>query len=313
MSILQNGKWQAKNALAETEGGKFKRPESDFRHWIGDERFPAESDRYHLYISHACPWSHRTTIFRALKGLEDIISLGVVRAHMGENGWEFGEEPDPLTGAHAMHEVYTKADANYTGRVTVPVLWDKKQQTIVNNESSDIIRMFNSAFAAFAPDAPDYYPQSLRAEIDAVNDMVYTHVNNGVYKCGFASTQEAYAEAFHALFGALDKLETLLGQQRYLVGNHITEADWRLFVTLVRFDAVYVGHFKCNRQRMGDYPHLSGYLRELYQLPGVSGTVHMDHIKTHYYTSHPHINPQGIVPLGPKLDFTAPHGREMIT
>jgi len=296
----------------------FVRAQARFRNWItpdgaagpsGEGSFTAEAGRYHLYVSYACPWAHRTLIFRALKGLSDIIGVTVVDPLMMENGWELPEGEGPVSGARYVYDIYTTADPAYTGRATVPVLWDKKEQTIVSNESSEIIRMFNSAFDGIGAIAGDFYPADLRAEIDAVNDLVYANVNNGVYKCDFAKTQKAYEEAFGDLFAALDELEARLGRSRYLVGNRITEADWRLFTTLVRFDAVYFGHFKCNLRRIADYPNLAGYLRDLYQTPGVADTVNMGHIKRHYYASHRSINPSGIVPLGPDLDFTEPHGR----
>jgi putative glutathione S-transferase len=296
------------------------RKESSFRDLVtadGSSGFKAEPDRYHLYVSLACPWAHRTLIFRRLKKLEDVISLSVVDPLMAEQGWAFSEGPgciqDTVNGARYLHQVYTAARPDYTGRVTVPVLWDKDEGTIVNNESSEIIRMLNSEFDAFAGRDLDLYPPDLRSEIDAVNGRVYDNVNNGVYKCGFATTQEAYEEAFVALFTTLDMLEERLGRQRYLVGPNITEADWRFFTTLVRFDAVYVGHFKCNLRRIADYPNLSNYLRDLYQVPGVAETVNFDHIKRHYYQSHKTINPTGIVPMGPELDLFAPHGREALS
>ncbi len=256
----------------------------------------------------ACPWAHRTLIFRKLKKLEDMISVSVVDPLMLEEGWTFAE-PDPINGAKRLYEVYLAADPTYTGRVTVPVLWDKKRKTIVSNESTEIIRMFNSAFDGVGAAKGDFYPEALRQEIDAINAEIYDKVNNGVYKAGFATTQQIYEQAFDTLFSTLDALEEKLSHQRYLVGNSLTEADWRLFITLVRFDAVYVGHFKCNLRRIADYPHLSNYLRELYQVPGVAETVNMDHIKTHYYGSHKTINPTGVIPKGPELDFMRPHDR----
>jgi putative glutathione S-transferase len=269
--------------------------------------------RYHLYVSLACPWAHRTLIFRALKGLDNAISVSIVDPLMLEDGWAFSDfpgcVPDTVNHARYLREVYAKADSRYSGRVTVPVLWDRETGTIVNNESSEIVRMLNSEFEDIARLHEDYYPQPLRAEIDAVNQLVYKNINNGVYRCGFATTQEAYDGAFDALFSALDELEARLDRSRYLVGDRITEADWRLFPTLVRFDAVYYGHFKCNLRRIGDYPNLSNYLRDLYQVPGIAETVDMSHIKRHYYASHRHINPTGIVPKGPQIDFSAPHDR----
>jgi len=287
---------------------------------MGEGGFPAESGRYHLYVSLACPWAHRALIFRKLKGLEDAIGVSVVHPHMLGNGWEYADEisddlhgfkgtGDPVNGARYHHQLYTMVDPHYTGRVTVPLLWDRERRTIVSNESADIVRMFNSAFAGVAGNDEDFYPASLRETIEAVNEPIYHHVNNGVYKAGFATTQPAYEEAFDALFAQLDRLEARLGEQRYLCGERITEADWRLFTTLIRFDAVYVGHFKCNRQRIADFPNLSGYLRELYQWPGVRETVDFTHIKHHYYYSHETINPTRIVPRGPELDLERPHGR----
>jgi putative glutathione S-transferase len=276
--------------------------------------FKAEAGRYHLYVALACPWAHRTLIFRELKKLQSLISVSIVDPLMLENGWEFkdrdGGTVDHLFGAKAMWEIYTKADPHYSGRVTVPVLWDIKTGTIVNNESSEIIRMFNSAFDGLTGSTADYYPEALRSEIDAINDIVYDTVNNGVYKSGFATTQDAYDEHVAKLFETLDSLDACLGKSRYLVGETLTEADWRLFTTLVRFDAVYVGHFKCNIRRIEDYGNLPGYLRELYQISGVRQTVNMAHIKQHYYASHKTINPTGIVPMGPDLDFERPHGRD---
>jgi len=320
MGLLVDGQWQDEWYDTKATGGRFVRKESSFRDHVradGSTRFAPEAGRYHLYVSLACPWAHRTLIFRALKKLEAAISISIVDPFMGAQGWAFGSDggseagciPDTVNGARHLHEVYTKADSSYTGRVTVPVLWDRVHGTIVNNESSEIIRMLNSEFDAIGDASVDLYPEALRAEIDAINDFVYPRVNNGVYRCGFATTQEAYEEAFAELFGALDELEARLGERRYLVGERITEADWRLFTTLVRFDAVYVGHFKCNLRRIADYPHLSGYLRELHQVPGVAETVDFTHIKRHYYESHRTINPTGVVPLGPELDLTAPHGR----
>ncbi len=324
MGMLVDGDWKDVWYNTKETKGRFKRSESQFRNWItadgsagpsGSDGFAAESGRYHLYVSHACPWAHRTVIFRRLKGLEPHISVSVVDYFMGEHGWEFGDRPggtpDTVNGVSKLWQVYTKADPGYTGRVTVPVLWDKERNTIVCNESSEIIRMFNSAFDGIegVRDDLDYYPEDLRGEIDAINEPIYNNVNNGVYKCGFATTQEAYEEAFDALFGELDKIEARLANQRYLAGDRLTEADWRLFTTLVRFDPVYVGHFKCNRQRIADFPALSGYLRELYQRPGIAETVNMTHIKNHYYMSHESINPTRIVPKGPDIDLTAPHGR----
>ena len=298
------------------------RNSSQFRNWItpdgtagptGSSGFKAEAGRYHLYVSLACPWAHRTLIFRVLKGLEDKISISVVHWYMAEDGWTFetgdGVIPDVVNGANFLHQVYTKSKPEYSGRVTVPVLWDKKQGTIVSNESSEIIRMFNSAFDGVGATGGDYYPNVLRTQIDELNDRIYDTLNNGVYRCGFATTQAAYEAAVMPLFDTLDWLESLLAKARYLTGNLITEADWRLFTTLIRFDAVYVGHFKCNLRRIIDYPNLSNYLRDLYQKPGVAKTVNMQHIKGHYYSSHATINPSGVVPTGPDIDFTQTHNR----
>ena len=308
---------------AKLKSGEFVRNQSTFRNWVtpdgeagpsGSGGFAAVPGRYHLYVSHACPWAHRTMIFRALKGLQDMISVSVVHPVMPAESWVFGEypgaTPDQVNGARYLYENYRLANPDFDGLVTVPVLWDKQQETIVNNESSEIIRMLNSAFAAFTGETPDYYPESLRAEIDAVNDLVYENINNGVYRCGFATAQAAYDRAFTRLFDTLDDLEQRLASQRYLVGEQITEADWRLFTTLVRFDSVYYSHFKTNQRRLVDYPNLWAYTRELYQVPGVAETVNMDHIKTHYFASHRSINPNGIVPRGPEIDFTAAHGRD---
>jgi putative glutathione S-transferase len=308
MGLLVDGKWHDEWYDTESSGGRFVRSEARFRNAVSDADFPAEAGRYHLYVSLACPWAHRTLIFRRLKGLEDIIPVTVVSPDMLENGWQFNA-PEPLYGFGFLHQMYTKAGPNYSGRVTVPVLWDKKQETIVSNESAEIIRMFNSAFDELTGNRLDFYPAGLRDEITEINAYVYEHVNNGVYRCGFATTQVAYNEAYEALFSALDELEARLSKQRYLVGSQITEADWRLFSTLIRFDAVYVGHFKCNRNRIADMPSLSNYLRDLYQHPGVAQTVNFDHIKRHYYFSHESINPTRIVPKGPELDFDAPHER----
>jgi putative glutathione S-transferase len=323
MGLLVDGKWQDRWYDTASTGGKFVRKEAQFRNWVtpdgapgptGEGGFEAAAGRYHLYVSYACPWAHRTLIFRRLKGLEDAISVSVVHWYMAEDGWTFAPGPgvvaDPINGAPFMRDVYTAADPHYTGRVTVPVLWDKERNTIVSNESSEIIRMLNSAFDGIGATPGDYYPEALREEIDAINERVYGDVNNGVYKSGFATTQAAYEEAVTTLFGTLDWLEERLGGQRYLVGDQITEADWRLFTTLLRFDPVYVGHFKCNIRRIGDYPNLWGYTRDLYQQPGVADTVHMDHIKGHYYESHDTINPTRVVPVGPEIDFMAPHDRD---
>ncbi len=326
MGLLVDGTWQDRWYDTASSGGRFKRQVSQFRNFVtpdgapgpsGDGGFPAEAGRYHLYVSLACPWAHRTLIFRRLKGLEDAIGVSVVHPLMKEHGWTFGSDfpaatGDRLHGLDKLYEVYLKADPGYTGRVTVPLLWDKTQDRAVSNESSEIIRMFNSAFDGAGAAEGDYYPEALREEIDAVNARVYDDVNNGVYKTGFATTQEAYEEAFDTLFNALDWLEARLSRQRYLVGDRLTEADWRLYTTLVRFDPVYVGHFKCNLRRIADYPALSGYLRELYQVPAARETTDFAHIKTHYYASHATINPTGVVPKGPELDLEAPHGRDRL-
>ena len=323
MGLLVDGQWQDKWYDTKSTGGRFKRDISRFRSWItpngeagptGASGFRAEAGRYHLYVSYACPWAHRTLIFRKLKGLEDMISLSVVHWYMVGNGWTFadgdGVVADPIHDADYMYQVYQAADASYTGRVTVPVLWDRKKGTIVSNESADIIRMFNSAFDGIGATEGDYYPEPLRDAIDEINARVYKTVNNGVYKAGFATTQEAYEEAVEPLFESLEWLDDRLSRRRYLMGDRITEADWRLFTTLLRFDPVYVGHFKCNRRRIVDFENLWPYVRDLYQVPGVAGTVHMDHIKSHYYASHDTINPTRIVPVGPDIDFSEPHGRE---
>lgn len=318
MGLLVDGKWVDQWYDTKKSGGKFVRQASQFTNFIApNSEFEAESDRYHLYVSLACPWAHRTLILRKLKGLEEHISVSVVHPDMLGQGWEFAVEDNPyaaatedhLFGARFMHEIYTRAISDITTRVTVPVLWDKKTHQIVNNESSQIVRIFNSAFNELTDNHQDFYPQALRSDIDEINDYVYDGINNGVYKAGFATTQEAYEEAVTALFESLDRVEDILSQQRYLAGTQITEADWRLFTTLVRFDAVYVGHFKCNIRRIEDYPHLSNYLRELYQYPGVAETVNMDHIKRHYYFSHKHINPTQVVPNGPELKLDRPFNR----
>ena len=318
MGLLIDGVWHDKGYDTKSTGGRFVRQESRFRDRItadGSSGFKAEPGRYHLYVCYACPWAHRTLIVRALKGLQDVVSVSPVHWYMGGNGWQFTEDyPDPVNGARYLHEVYTKAKPDYTGRVTVPALWDRERGTIVNNESAELIRMLNSEFDAFAgrPEL-DLYPADLRAEIDEVNARVYETVNNGVYRAGFATSQEAYEEAFDALFETLDRLEARLSRQRYLAGSRFTEADIRLFTTLLRFDPVYVGHFKCNKRRIVDYPNLWGFTREIYQMPAVRETVNMAHIKNHYYVSHKTVNPTGIVPKGPEIDFDAPHGRDALT
>ena len=322
MGLLIDGKWQDKWYDTKQSKGEFVRQAAKFRNWItpdgspgpsGEGGFKAEADRYHLYVSLACPWAHRTVIFRKLKGLEDIVGLTIVHPHMLENGWEIrddaGNSIDPLHGRQFLHQVYTSVVPDMTGRVTVPVLWDKHTNTIVSNESSEIIRMFNSAFNEVTGNTDDYYPEDLRSEIDEVNDRVYHTVNNGVYLNGFATTQDAYEKAFAELFDSLDWLEERLSRGRYLFGDRLTEADWRLFTTLIRFDSVYHGHFKTNKKRIEDYPNLAGYLRDLYQHPGVAETVDLEHIKQHYYVSQTTINPTQVVPAGPEIDYTSAHGR----
>jgi glutathionyl-hydroquinone reductase len=322
MGVLIDGAWHENAHDARINGGRFVRSETQFRDWItrdgkpapGRERgFKAEPGRYHLYVSLACPWAHRTLIFRKLKKLENIISVSVVHHFLGKDGWTFvaqeGGTGDHLYGLEFLREIYLKADPLYSGRVTVPVLWDRKGETIVNNESAEIIRMLNSAFNEWGDASLDFYPEPLCGEIDKLNDLIYATVNNGVYRAGFATTQEAYEEAFGELFATLDRLEDRLSHQRYLAGDRITESDWRLFTTLVRFDPVYYSHFKCNLRRIADYPSLSNYLRDLYQVPGVAGTVDIPHVKKHYYGSHETINPTRIVPVGPEIDYAAPHDR----
>ena len=325
MGLLQEGKWVDQWYDTKSTGGRFQRTTAQFRNWItedgtagptGNGGFNAEQGRYHLYVSSACPWAHRTVIFRTLKGLEPMISISIVHWYMVDQGWTFepadGVIPDTINDAKFLHEIYTRASQNYSGRVTVPVLWDKKNETIVSNESSEIIRMFNSVFDHAGATYGDYYPQELRQEIDTLNDRIYSTLNNGVYRCGFATTQEAYDEAVIPLFDTLDWLEGILSSKRYLTGNRITEADWRLFTTLIRFDPVYVGHFKCNIRRIIDYPNLSNYLRDLYQKPGIADTVNMEHIKNHYYASHETINPSRLVPNGPDLNYHETHNRKNI-
>jgi len=325
MGLLINGRWHDQWYDTRQSDGRFIREDSQFRNWVtadgrpgpsGTGGFAAEDGRYHLYVSLACPWAHRTLIFRVLKGLEDVISVSIVHPHMLEHGWVYstadGATVDSVNGCTYHWQLYTKAQPDYSGRATVPVLWDKKTGTIVSNESSEIIRMFNDAFAALGDDSHDYYPSPLRDEIDRINALVYDTINNGVYRCGFATSQQAYEEAFEALFTTLDSLEERLSRQRYLLGAILTEADWRLFTTLVRFDVVYVGHFKCNLHRIADYPNLSHYLRELYQIPDIAGTVDFEHIKQHYYYSHTSINPTRIVPVGPWFNLEAAHDRERL-
>ena len=320
MGLLVDGVWQQEGLR--TKDGHFIRPTSSFRNWVtpdgsagasGKGGFPAEAGRYHLYVSLACPWAHRTIIFRKLKNLENVISMSVVSPDMMENGWTFhkdeGSTGDTVNGKDKLSEIYVMAEPKYTGRVSVPVLWDKKTNTIVSNESPEIIRMLNSAFDAFTNSRADFYPEPLRAEIDRINDLVYPNINNGVYRTGFATSQAAYETAFRGVFDTLDELDQILSQQRYVAGNVITEADWRLFCTLIRFDAVYYGHFKCNWRHIYEYPQLSNYVRDLYQVPGVAETVSLEQIKRHYYNSQRHVNPFGIVPVGPQLDFAAKHDR----
>lgn len=329
MGLLVDGQWHDQWYDTDKSGGRFVREDAQFRSWVtadgaagptGDAGFKAESGRYHLFVSMACPWAHRTLIFRHLKGLDEHIGVSTVHPDMLSNGWQYSgpelDSPTPvgdtLFGLDFHYQLYLKAKSDYSGRVTVPTLWDRKTDTIVSNESAEIIRMFNSAFNELTGDTQDFYPEALQSEIDAINERVYHTVNNGVYKSGFATTQSAYEEAVTDLFDSLDWLDDLLSERRYLAGSQITEADWRLFTTLVRFDAVYVGHFKCNLRRIADYPHLSGYLRELYQQPGIASTVDMTHIKRHYYYSHDTINPTRIVPKGPVLNLDAPHGRDRL-
>ncbi|WP_296063341.1 glutathione S-transferase family protein [uncultured Amphritea sp.] len=325
MGLLIDGKWQDRWYETKNSKGEFVREQAGFRNWVtadgspgpsGEGGFKAEPGRYHLYVSLACPWAHRTLIFRKLKGLEELITVSVVSPHMLEQGWSFdtktGSTGDHLYDSEFMHQIYTRVQQDYTGRVTVPVLWDKQQQTIVSNESSEIIRMFNSAFSELTGNECDLWPEVLREEIEALNSWIYDTVNNGVYRSGFATTQEAYEHNVKDLFASLDRVEDILSRNRYLAGDALTEADWRLFTTLIRFDAVYHGHFKCNLRQLREYPNISGYIRELYQIEGVAETVNMHHIKQHYYYSHHMINPTRVVPLGPLQDFDAPHGREAV-
>ncbi len=322
MGLLIEGRWHDQWYDTKKNKGEFVRSESQFRHWVtadgrpgpsGVGEFEAKAGRYHLFVSLACPWAHRTLILRQLKGLQRLIGVTRVKPLMLENGWELRDDADltsPVKGLTYLYELYLRAKADYSGRVTVPVLWDCEQETIVSNESAEIIRMFNSSFNGLVPETTDYYPTADRPEIERLNQMIYQGVNNAVYRAGFATTTAAYEAAYDELFDTLDRLEELLGDRRYLVGSHTTEADWRLFTTLIRFDAVYVGHFKTNRQRIEDYTNLSSYLRDLYQHPGVAETVDFDEIKTHYYGSHKQINPTGIVPKGPLLDYLRPHNRQ---
>jgi glutathionyl-hydroquinone reductase len=317
--MFVNGEWKTERQWKNTDG-RFVRSKTSFRDWVsadGSSGFEAESGRYHLYVAWACPWAHRTAIMRTLKGLEGTVGLSAVGSFMGEDGWAFYEEPgvipDKVNGAYFLREVYAKADPDYTGRVTTPILWDRETETIVNNESREIIRMLDTEFGDFATTDAHFFPEDLRDEIDATIDAIYEPVNNGVYRAGFATTQEAYEEAVTELFDALNHWEEVLSSRRYLCGDRLTEADWCLFPTLVRFDAVYHGHFKCNLRRIVDYPNLWGYLKDLYQRPGVAETVDMDHIQKHYYVSHESINPTRIVPKGPILDFTEAHDRERLS
>ena len=326
MGLLIDGKWSTAWHDTSRTSGHFVRETARYRNWItadgsagpsGEGGFAAESGRYHLYVSHACPWAHRTLVFRLLKDLTDHISVSVVHPLMLENGWSFAHDPDgaagdDLFGYDFLHQVYTRCQADASGRVTVPVLWDRQRDCIVSNESSEIIRMFNSAFDSITGNIDDYWPEAMRADIETVNSDIYTNINDGVYRTGFATTQAAYEESVSRLFDALDRMESRLSDRRYLMGDRLTEADWRFFATLVRFDPVYVGHFKCNIRRIADYPALSGYLRDLYQMPGIADTVVMRHIKQHYYGSHLTINPTGIVPGGPTLEYDAPHGRDAL-
>ncbi len=316
MGLLVDGIWHDQWYDTTSAGGRFVRQESAFRSRVaadGSTPFKPASGRYHLYVSYACPWAHRTLIYRALKGLDEHISVSVVNPLMMKHGWTFddwaGVVPDPISNATYLHQIYTRAQQDYTGRVTVPILWDRETNTIVSNESAEIIRFFDREFDVLGTKGPHFYPPELETEIDTINEFVYTRINNGVYRAGFATTQEAYDEAVSDLFTALDEIENRLCHRRFLLGDSVTEADWRLFTTMVRFDAVYVGHFKCNVRRLVDYPNLWGWTRELYQMPGVAATVDLDHIKSHYYRSHDSINPSGVVPTGPMIDFNEAHGR----
>jgi len=311
MGLLIEGQWKNDWYDTEATGGEFVRQDSQFLHQIGEPDFEAEAGRYHLFVSLACPWAHRTLIFRKLKGLEHIVGVTIVDPRMLEHGWVFSDvsRDNPIDGIDYLHQLYTAIDANYTGRVTVPVLWDKQRRMIVNNESAEIIRLFNSAFDGLTGETSDFYPRRLRADIDELNQLVYDNINNGVYRTGFATSQQAYEAALYRLFDTLDVIEERLGQRRYLLGDLITEADWRLFTTLIRFDVVYYSHFKANLKHIEDYPNLSNYLRELYQVEGIASTVNFDHIKTHYYFSQIAINPTQVVPVGPVLDYARPHNR----
>ncbi len=326
MGLLIEGKWHDRWYDTTASGGRFVRTDATFRNWItkdgapgpsGDGGFKAEPGRYHLFVSYACPWAHRTLIYRSLKGLENMIDVSVVHWFMRENGWTFAEDDAGVVGNHLfdtefLYQVYLKADPNFSGRVTVPILWDKQNNTIVSNESSEIIRMFNSAFDDVGAEQGDYYPHAKRSEIDELNSIIYENINNGVYRSGFSTTQEAYEEAIAPLFDTLDMLEKRLATSRFLTGDSPTEADWRLLPTLLRFDSVYVGHFKCNLKRIVDYPHLWAYTRDLYQWPGIADTFNLEHAKRHYYESHDGVNPTGIVPAGPHIDWMEPHGRAQL-
>ncbi|HZF29767.1 MAG TPA: glutathione S-transferase family protein [Gammaproteobacteria bacterium] len=326
MGLMVDGRWQDVWYDTKASQGRFVRTEAQFRNWItpdgragptGEGGFPAERGRYHLYVSLACPWAHRVLIYRKLKGLEELLPLSAVNLYMGAEGWTFEPGPsvipDTVNHAKRLYEVYTIADPRYSGRVTIPFIWDKERRTIVSNESADIVRMLNDAFDGITGNRLDFYPAEHRKEIDELNALIYPNVNNGVYRAGFATTQEAYAEAATALFAALDELDARLATQRYLTGPRVTEADWRFFTTLARFDAVYFGHFKCNRRRIVDYPSLWGYVRDLYQTPGVAETVNIEYYKRHYYGSHKTINPYLIVPIGPEIDFAKPHDRARLS
>jgi putative glutathione S-transferase len=325
MGLLVDGKWHDVWYDTKASKGRFVRSEAPFRNWVtadgaagpsGRGGFRAEPGRYHLYVAYACPWAHRTLIMRKLKGLESAIGVSAVNSYMGEQGWTFapGPEtiPDSVNHVEKLYELYTLADPKYSGRATIPILWDKHERTIVSNESAEIIRMLNSAFDEVGANHNDYYPEELRAEIDELNAFIYPNVNNGVYRAGFATAQEAYEEAATGLFAALERLEGRLATRRYLTGARFTEADIRLFTTLIRFDPVYHGHFKCNRRRIVDFPNLWGFVRDVYQMPGISETVHIDFVKRHYYGSHANLNPSRIVPIGPELNYDTPHGRERL-
>ncbi|MGG6295396.1 glutathione S-transferase family protein [Leptolyngbya sp. AN02str] len=319
LGMLVNGQWTSKREQEDKEG-RFLRPSTTFRNWITSNdvgEYEAERDRYHLYVSLACPWAHRTLIMRSLKGLTDAISISVVNPYMGDEGWSFedapGVIPDPIHNAKFLREIYVASEEHFTGRVTVPILWDKKTNTIVNNESREIIRMLDTKFEGIAKPEIDLYPQHLRDKIDEIIDEIYDPINNGVYRAGFAIAQRAYEEAVTELFDALDRWESVLANQRYLCGNQLTEADICMFTTLLRFDPVYYSHFKCNVRHIWQYPNLWGYLRDIYQMPGVAETCNLHHIKQHYYRSHPNVNPSGIVPVGPELDLTSDHGRDRLS